>query len=269
MSRAGITPPGGGWAVGGVEGGPPLVGRASLQVPHRPYGAGVPLDREQDLRDEFGQFASLDLLADRRAAVGDRFDAGPSGALGGRGEFVEGGGGMAALAAQLHLALVDDHLAQERVRVADRFAVALFGPRRGDRDLEEVAEGVASSGTAESERPGERHEQRGLQLAVAGEPGARVMRGRGRCQAQGCLPGCEMLNEGRRTPAIGCPCTARSARAVPVSVREPEGSRERGEVRSNNGAARRGARHGSDRDRPWRGTVPAVTITSRRALDNS
>ena len=90
---------------------------------------------------------------------------------------------MAALAAQLHLALVDDHLAQERARVADRLAVALPDPRRGDGDLEQVAEGVASAGAAEPERSRERHEQRGLQLAVAGEPGARVMRGWGRCRA--------------------------------------------------------------------------------------
>ena len=140
---------------------------------------------------------------------------------------------MAALAAQLHLALVDDHLAQERARVADRLAVALLGPRRGDRDLEQVAEGVAPSGTAEPELPGERHEQRGLQLAVAGEPGARVVGGWGRCRAQGCLPGCEMLNGKRLGMTIGSQRKARSIHALPVSVREPEVPRERGDLRSD------------------------------------
>ena len=81
---------------------------------------------------------------------------------------------MAALAAQLHLALVDDHLAQERARVADRLAVAFPDPGRGHGDLEQVAEGVAPAGAAEPERPGERHEQRRLQLPVTGEPRARV-----------------------------------------------------------------------------------------------
>src|SRR5215218_1192641 len=42
-----------------------------------------------------------------------------------------------------------------------------------------------------------------------------------------------MLNEDRREPAIGCPCTARPDRAVPVSVREPEGPRERDDLRSD------------------------------------
>ena len=52
---------------------------------------------------------------------------------------------MAALAAQLHLALVDDHLAQEGAGVADRLAVALAHPGGGRGDLEEVAEGVTSA----------------------------------------------------------------------------------------------------------------------------
>src|SRR4051794_26836709 len=78
----------------------------------------------------------------RRPAVGDRFGGRRAGAVGGRDELVEGRGGVAARAAQLHLALVDDDLAQEGTWVADRLAVALLHPRGRGRDLEDVAEGI-------------------------------------------------------------------------------------------------------------------------------
>jgi hypothetical protein len=79
-----------------------------------------------------------------------------------------------------------------------------------------------------------------------------------------------MLNDGRREPAIGCLCTARSDRAVSVSVREPEGPRERDDLRSDKtvgpGVALALDRTGTS---PCRGTLPAATITSRRAVDNA
>jgi hypothetical protein len=80
---------------------------------------------------------------------------------------------MTALAAQLHLALVDDHLAQEGPRVADRLAVALAHPGRGRGDLKQVAERVAPARSGHPQRSREGQEQRVLKLAVAGEPGAR------------------------------------------------------------------------------------------------
>jgi hypothetical protein len=80
---------------------------------------------------------------------------------------------VAALCAQLHLALVDDHLAQEGARVADRLAVAFASPRGCHRDLKQVAEGVAPSRAGQPQRPGQGQEERVLKLAVAGEPGAR------------------------------------------------------------------------------------------------
>src|SRR4051794_26595508 len=95
---------------------------------------------------------------------------------------------MTALAAKLHLALVDDHLAQEGARVADRLAVALADPRGGRGDLEEVAERVAAARSGHPQRPGERHEQRVLKLAVTGEPGARFTALWNCCRAHTSLP---------------------------------------------------------------------------------
>src|SRR4051812_45654861 len=165
-----------------------LVGGTSLEVAHRPHRTGPPLDGEQDVRDDRGHLAALDLLADRRPPVGDRVDAGAAVAVRRRGELVVGGRGMAALAAQLHLALVDDHLAKEGAWVADRLAVAFPHPGGGHRDLEQVPEGVTSPRAAHPERPGQRQEERVLKLAVAGQPGARVSAWRGCCRAHPCLP---------------------------------------------------------------------------------
>src|SRR4051794_23876705 len=95
---------------------------------------------------------------------------------------------MTALAAKLHLALVDDHLAQEGAWIADRLAVALADPRGGRGDLEEVAERVAPARTGHPQWPGERHEQRVLKLAVAGEPGARFTALWNCCRAHASLP---------------------------------------------------------------------------------
>ena len=67
---------------------------------------------------------------------------------------------MAALAAQLHLALVDDHLGHEGARVADALTRALSLPRLDRGDLAEIAEGVLSVGTGEPELPAENHKQR-------------------------------------------------------------------------------------------------------------
>src|SRR3954462_7436212 len=89
------------------------------------------------------------LFADRRPAVCDRYGGRGASAIGGRDKLVEGRGGVAARAAQLHLALVDDDLAQEGTWVADRLALAPLHPPGRGRDLEEVAEGVTPSRPAE------------------------------------------------------------------------------------------------------------------------
>src|SRR3954471_8469723 len=125
-----------------AERGDDLVRCASLEIAHRPYRARPPLDGEQDVGDDLGDLAPLDLLADRGSPVSDPVDAAaPSGGA----DLVVRGRRVAALAAQLHLALVDDHLAQEGAGVANRLAVALAHPGRGRGDLEQVAEGVAPS----------------------------------------------------------------------------------------------------------------------------
>src|SRR3954452_11471040 len=110
---------------------------------------------------------------------------------------------MTALAAQLHLALVDDHLAQEGARVADRLAVALADPRGGRGDLEEVAERVAPARAGHAQRPGERHEQRVLKLAVTGEPGARFTALWNCCRAHASLPREKCWNVGAAGETAG------------------------------------------------------------------
>ena len=164
--------------------------------------------------------STCSLTDGRRSAIASAVEA--AGAIGGRDELVEGRGGVAALAAQLHLALVDDDLAQEGTWVADRLAVALLHPRGRDRDLEEVAEGVTPPRAAEPEWPGERHEQRGLELAVVGEPVARVARGWYCCRAHVCLPGCEVLKRTRCARPLESSCDRGLVHVVALSVREPE-----------------------------------------------
>ena len=240
-----------------VQGGHHLVGRAALEVAHRPHGARAPLDGEQDLGHELGHLAPLDLLADRRAAVGDRVDAGPAVALGRGGEFVKEVAGWRRWLRSciLRWLTITWRRNARGLRIAS--------PRRSlvhasvDGDLEQVAEGVASAGAAEPERARERHEQRGAKLAVAGEPGARVIEGVGPLPGSRVPPG--VRDAERRAPRAG-------ARASPQGAIGPWcprlGARARGTERAGrlaigqDGRARRGARAGSAGTSPCRGTLP-------------
>src|SRR3954452_17028288 len=125
---------------------------------------------------------------------------------------------MTALAAQVHLELVDNYLAQEGPRVADRLVDALENPRRGRGDLKQVAERVAAARPGHPQRSREGQEQRVLKLAVTGEPGARVTALWNCCRAHPCLP-----REKCWTVRAAWGDSARSAGPRPAVVPAPRG----------------------------------------------